>query len=85
MCAAKEKDMVSNTQNIVLIRAHSVTRAVELYAAQVSADDEINDTVHHAKGRYVVSLKNGDLIYVIIASSAAQVTTILVVPTPTQD
>ena len=60
-----------------------MTWAVNLYKEQVNDDAEINDTMHHSRGKYVVSLKNGDLIYVTIGPSEAQVLSILNVSTPT--
>ena len=77
--------MVFIIQNIVMIKANTVTRAVNLYKEQVNDDAEINDTMHHSHGRYVVSLKNGDLICVTIAPGEAQVLSIVNVSTPTKD
>lgn len=77
--------MVFNIQNIVMIKANTVTRAVYLYKEQVNDDAEINDTMNHSRGKYVVSLKNGDLIYVTISPTEARVLSIVNISTPTQD
>ena len=84
--------MVFNMQNIVMIKARTVIRAVNLYKEQVNDDAGMNDTMHHSRGKYVVRLKNGDyvvrlkngdLIYVTIGPSEARVLSIVNISTPT--